>query len=115
MLLACADFNAALTAWATLGAVVIALGSGIIALCALRSQIKAMRDQLQTSNSIRTTELVTKTYTAFVDTDEMLIFYARIRKNDPEDPIDWEHTPQDERLLNKCLTLFDGCPPRWRF
>jgi len=54
------------------------------------------------SNSIRKTELITTVYNAFV-ADDLLQFYAKIRK---KEPIDWQH--DDEKLLNKSLTLFDA-------
>ncbi len=85
-----ADCMAAFSAWSTFGTLLVAL----VALLVAWSQIR-------TTNSLRTTELIVKTYNAFVESHDMLEFYAQIRRGDP---IDWE---KDDRLLNKSLTLFD--------
>ncbi len=86
-----ADCTAALSAWSTFGTFLVALIALLFALC-----------QIRISNSVRTTELIVKTYNAFVDSEKMSRFYARIRRGDQ---FDWE---ADDRFLNKSLTLFDS-------
>ena len=54
------------------------------------------RRQIRISNSIRTTELITTIYGAFLK-DDLYPFYAKIRKGKT---INWQHK-KDERLLNK--------------
>jgi len=62
-----------------------------------------VRTQIEISNSIRRTEVITNLYKTFI-TDDMYPFYARIRN---KQLIDWEQKEDDERRLNKSLTLFD--------
>ena len=60
--------------------------------------------QIGVSNSIRRTELIGRVYEPFVADKDLYRFYERIRD---ERPIDWQHDRDDERLLNRSLTLFD--------
>ena len=57
---------------------------------------------ISTSNAIRRTELIRHVYDAFME-EKLFRFYARVRNRET---IDWQHE-DDERLLNKSLTLFD--------
>jgi hypothetical protein len=91
MLLASTDCMAALSAWSSFGTFIVALFALLFAWC-----------QIGVANSIRTTELIVKTYSEFVESDEMLEFYARIRRGDD---VDWG---KEEALLNRSLTLFDS-------
>ncbi len=59
---------------------------------------------VRTNNALRRAELITKIYRAFTE-DKLFQFYDRIRKGDA---IEWEKPDSDdERLLNRSLTLFD--------
>jgi hypothetical protein len=58
---------------------------------------------IKSNNEVKRMELISKIYNRFLN-DELYEFYIRIRNNEF---INWQNDRNDERLLNKSLTLFD--------
>lgn len=58
---------------------------------------------IRSNNTTKRMELISKIYGRFLE-DELYGFHIRIRY---KEVINWQHDKNDERLLNKSLTLFD--------